>query len=121
MSGHSRVHAGSAYDDAQSYKGWLLGHFVEPVGSIRNSEDVEVKWGVHRAGEERSEMAGSDERTAICVLLRGRFRLSFPNREDVVLDREGDYVMWSNVGHTWIAEEDTVTIVVRWPSSAVYT
>jgi hypothetical protein len=119
-SGDSQVHAGNAYDDTHSHRGWLLGHFIGPEGSIRHSGDVEVKWGVHAEGEQRSELVDGDERTAVCVLVRGRFCVSFPDREAVVLAREGDYVIWNNVGHTWIAEHDSVTIVIRWPSSAIY-
>jgi quercetin dioxygenase-like cupin family protein len=37
--------------------------------------------------------------------------------ESVLLEREGDYVMWgAGVDHTWRAEEDSIVITIRWPS-----
>ena len=48
--------------------------------------------------------------------MEGRFRLNLPG-EAVVLDTQGDYVMWgTGVDHSWRAEADSVVITVRWPS-----
>jgi hypothetical protein len=110
---------GNAYVDAVPYAGWLVGHFVEPATSLRATGDVEVKWDVHPAGHARSTWVEADERTALCVLLRGRLRLRFGDG-DVLLAEEGDYAMWHGVGHTWSVEEDCVAVVVRWPSVAGY-
>jgi hypothetical protein len=48
-------HVGNATDEADEHRGWLLGHFMaEPGGqSIRTTSALEVKWGIHPAGQER--------------------------------------------------------------------
>ncbi|MCH5671081.1 signal peptidase I [Streptomyces gilvus] len=113
------VYVGSAGKDAAMDRGWLLGHFKEQ-GDPRHSEAVEVKWGVHSRGEERARWVEGEVRTALLVLISGRFRLEFPGRS-VVLEQQGDYVVWGQgVDHSWFAEEDSVVITVRWPSVAGY-
>ncbi|MER5488700.1 signal peptidase I [Streptomyces sp. NPDC002812] len=97
----------------------MLGHFKEP-GDPRHSEDVEIKWGVHPKGEERASWVRGESRTALQVLISGRFRLEFPGR-NVVLAEQGDYVVWGRgVDHSWYAEEDSVVLTVRWPSLPGY-
>ncbi|MEV8535933.1 signal peptidase I [Streptomyces sp. NPDC051211] len=113
------VYVGRAAADAALDHGWLLGHFKDPDGP-RHSEDVEIKWGVHPKGEERARWVRGEERTALQVLISGRFRLEFPGRT-VVLAEQGDYAVWGRgVDHTWCAEEDTVVLTVRWPSVPGY-
>jgi len=113
------VYVGSAGKDAAMDRGWLLGHFKEQ-GDPRHSDAVEVKWGVHSRGEQRAQWVKGEMRTALLVLITGRFRLEFPGRS-VVLERQGDYVVWGQgVDHSWFAEEDSVVITVRWPSVAGY-
>ena len=110
---------GKAGPDAASDRGWLLGHF-KPVGDLRHSEDVEIKWGVHRKGERRARWTEGEKRTALLVLISGRFRLEFPEGS-VVLSEQGDYVVWGpGVDHSWEAEEESVVMTVRWPSIPGY-
>jgi hypothetical protein len=49
----------------------------------------------------------------------GRFRVDLPDRS-VVLDRPGAYVVFSGAGHSWVAEEDSTTLCIRWPSVRGY-
>jgi hypothetical protein len=115
----SGVYVGNAYKDAPEEHGWLLGHFKEP-GDLRHSRDVEIKWGVHQRGDRRAAWVTGEERTALLVLISGRFRMEFPGH-DVVLDRQGDYVVWGpGVDHSWTAEDDSVVMTVRWPSIPGY-
>jgi len=114
-----QVRSGNAYEDAAVHRGWILGHFVEPDDDVRHSEHVEVKWDVHRSGERRAGWVEAEERTAMCVLFSGRIRIEFPDRE-VTLARQGVYVVWDKVPHTWEVEEDCVAVVVRWPSVPGY-
>ncbi len=111
---------GKAGPDAAADRGWLLGHF-KPEGDPRHSADVEIKWGVHPKGERRARWARGETRTALLVLISGRFRMEFPDG-DVVLAERGDYVVWQRgVDHSWEAEEEgTVVITVRWPSVPGY-
>ena len=54
--------------------------------------------------------------TSLSILVRGRFRLTFPDGE-ALLVTPGDYALWPpGVAHGWTAEEDCVVVTVRWPS-----
>ncbi len=115
-----RYEFGNAHEDTLPYRGWLVGHFVDGSNfPIRHTNDVEIKWGVHPAGETREAWVRGEFRTCIVILVSGRFRIRFSERpeEQVVLERRGDYVMWGpGVDHRWTAEDDSVIIAVRWPS-----
>ncbi len=114
-----RVYVGNADVDALSERGWLLGHF-RPETDPRHSQDVEIKWGVHPPGDERAAWVRGEERTALLVLISGRFRVELPGRS-VLLAKRGDYVVWGHgVDHSWYAEEESVVLTVRWPSVPGY-
>ncbi|WP_062432339.1 hypothetical protein [Herbidospora daliensis] len=114
-----RVYVGNANADALLDRGWLLGHF-RPSGDARHSDEVEIKWGVHPAGEERAQWVTGESRTAMIVLISGRFRMELPDRS-VVLEKQGDYLVWGQgVDHSWVAEEESVVLTVRWPSVPGY-
>jgi hypothetical protein len=113
------IYVGNADTDAAGDAGWLLGHFKAP-GDPRHSTDVEIKWGVHPAGDRRARWVSGERRTALLILVSGRFRVELPGR-DVVLARRGDYVVWGHgVDHSWYAEEASVVLTVRWPSVPGY-
>lgn len=112
------IYSGFAADDAPEHRGWLLGHFMSP-GDVRQTGDIEIKWGVHPRGEKRVQWVTADSRTAAIFLVSGRFRIDLPDRS-VLLDRQGAYVVFQGVGHSWTAEEDSTTLCVRWPSVPGY-
>ena len=113
------VYVGNAGKDAVLDRGWLLGHFKDS-DDPRHSEAVEIKWGVHQRGDERARWVRGEQRTALLVLISGRFRVALPNRE-VLLEQQGDYVVWGHgTDHSWVAEEDSVVLTVRWPSVPGY-
>ncbi|MEV0907001.1 signal peptidase I [Streptomyces hokutonensis] len=117
MSGN--IYVGNAGKDAPLDSGWLLGHFKD-ADDPRHTDAVEVKWGIHPQGDERLEWVRGDERTALLVLVSGRFRVEFPERS-VLLEKQGDYVVWGpGVDHSWFAEEESVLVTVRWPSVSGY-
>jgi quercetin dioxygenase-like cupin family protein len=96
-------------------QGWFVGHFMGEGHPLR-TDGVEVKWSVYEGGERRAGWGANREATTLCVLVRGRFRLSFPGG-DVWLEREGDFVQWlPNVPHEWQADGPTIVLSVRWPS-----
>jgi hypothetical protein len=111
------VRVGNAIDDgAGESRGWFIGHFVRPLDDPRSTQDVEVKWGVHPAGDVRDAVAPGLASTTVCILVSGAFRVSFPDQE-VRLLRSGDYLLFPpGVPHTWTAEADSVVVTVRWPS-----
>ena len=108
------VHSGNAAHDGQGRRGWFIGHFIEG-GDLRTSKDVEVKWGIHRAGDQRTEWAIGDN-TTLCLLVSGRFQVSFISGP-VEFTKPGDYVIYGpGVQHKWAAIDDSVVLTVRWPS-----
>ncbi|MHA6803272.1 signal peptidase I [Salinifilum ghardaiensis] len=111
-----RWHTGNAAEDGADYRGWLLGHFIEPADDVRNTKDVEVKWGVHPAGQTRDQWAPDYARTTLVILIHGRFRIDLAD-DSALLTSEGDYLVWGpGAEHRWEAEEDSTVITVRWPS-----
>lgn len=114
----SQVITGNAQTEANERRGWFLGNFIPPGDDPRSTAAVEVKWGIHAAGEGRSHWAEPSAATTLSVLISGRFRVQFPERE-VILAAQGDYVLWPpGVAHSWQAEADSVIVTVRWPSIA---
>jgi quercetin dioxygenase-like cupin family protein len=109
-------HVGNANTDGESTRGWLLGHFIGEGDDPRATTAVEVKWGVHPAGEGRGGWATDEQRTTLLILVRGRFRLDL-SVASTTLEKEGDYAVWGpGIDHSWQAEEDSIVITVRWPS-----
>lgn len=112
----SQIVFGNAGAEGASRGGWFAGHFITPKDDPRSTANVEVKWGVHQAGDCRTEWAVNAEATTLSILIKGRFRLQFPDCE-ILLSREGDYALWMpGVPHYWSAEEDSAIVTVRWPS-----
>lgn len=107
---------GNATEDGQSTRGWLVGHFLDKSAGVRATKDVEIKWGIHPAGEERTEWTTEDQRTTVLILVSGRFVVNL-SEGSAELKRQGDYAMWGpGIDHSWEAKEDSVVITVRWPS-----
>jgi quercetin dioxygenase-like cupin family protein len=111
-------HTGNAAEEGEAYRGWFIGHFISPK-SIRATQAVEVKWGVHPAGQQRNSWhAGEDRMTSVVLLIQGRIRIDL-SAGSVTLKRVGDYLIWGpSIDHFWEAEEDSVAVTVRWPSIA---
>jgi hypothetical protein len=110
------IQQGNAEVDSADFKKWLIGKFI-PEDSLLHSDNIEVKWGKHAAGERKD----ADYRTVFTgrtlgVLVHGKFMMKFPeqNRE-VLLVNEGDYVVWDQaIPHTWEVLEDCLIITIRW-------
>jgi quercetin dioxygenase-like cupin family protein len=112
-----RWYSGNAAEDGRETRGWLLGHFIDPSQGVRSTKDVEVKWGVHPAGDERAEWTADDQRTTLVLLVEGNFRIDL-TEGTVTLAKQGDYALWGpGVDHSWEALSDSVVVTVRWPSS----
>jgi hypothetical protein len=109
---------GNAADRGRESRGWFVGHFVDgPASPPERTHDVEVKWGNHSAGQARGAWAKSRTATTLLVLLHGRFHVLIEDNE-FVLKRPGDYALWGpDLAHTWRAEDQSIVLTVRWPSS----
>lgn len=108
-----RSYVGNAVRDGALTRGWLVGHFA---AGVRASSDVEVKWGVHAAGERRASPVTGEVRSTVVLLVSGRFEVELDGVLHV-LREPGDYAVWGpGVDHVWRALADTVIVTVRWPS-----
>jgi hypothetical protein len=132
-----RTTSGNAARDGAPFDFWFVGDVqkwtqalsdpdaAKPAG-LRQSHVLEIKWGAHEAGAQRSDWAPCARTMTMSLLVRGRFLLRFRTaaaREEIVehrLEREGDYVIWgTDVEHTWIVEEDSLILTVRWREPGV--
>jgi hypothetical protein len=112
----TKVVFGNAASAGASRWGWFIGHFITPADDPRSTEALEVKWANHKAGDSRTEWAVNNQAATLSILIQGRFHLQFEDRE-ILLSREGDYVLWcAGVPHSWVAESDCTILTVRWPS-----
>lgn len=110
----SNIQSGNAATDA--VRGWFIGSFIDEKLGLRHSDDVELKWGIHTAGEERADWVTGETRTAVCILISGKFEIVFRDRT-VIMSKPGDFVMWGKGDdHKWRILEDSVVLTVRWPS-----
>jgi hypothetical protein len=116
----STINFGNAADDSADSKGWFIGSFFDPSLGFRHSDDVEVKWGIHEAGETREDWVTGETRTALALLISGRFEVVFRD-QTIPMEKQGDYVMWGpGTDHKWHCLEDSVILTVRWPSITFY-
>jgi hypothetical protein len=116
MSDTPRWHFGNAGVDSAEHQGWLVGAFLDPQ-DIRMSANVEIKWGVHAAGERQEAWFEEERRTTLVVLITGRFEIELPVG-NAVLSEQGDYAIWGpGVGHAWRAEEDSIVVTINWPGA----
>lgn len=112
----SGVEYGNGGLDGRGKGGWFVGHFMDE-GSLRKSEDIEVKLSVNRAGKRNEAVTANRFAKTMTVLLSGSHRLEFGN-SSVLLEQAGDYCIFSNgVSHTWQSLRDSTTVMtIRWPS-----
>jgi hypothetical protein len=128
----SDITSGNAIDDGNDFSYWFVGAIEEwckergipfDAGkfSLRNSDGIEIKWGIYKEGEVRKEWAERSDRTAMSILIRGELVFDFLDPEEkkpgrkVRLKAEGDYVIWKeDVLHTWRMEKDSVILTLRW-------
>jgi len=82
----------------------------------RQTQAVEVKWGIHPAGENRPDWSTDEQRTTLVLLVSGRFHVELSTGQ-VLLERQGNYLVWGpGIDHTWHALEESIVLTVRWPS-----
>jgi len=87
----------------------------EPVGEVRHSTDVEIKWGVHPRGDERAAWVTGEERTAMLLLISAASGWSSPAAASC----------WPSRATTscgprrrplLVRRGESVVLTVRWPS-----
>lgn len=114
--GAPRPVAGNAEAASRDTRGWFLGQFIPGQSNPLRSSDLEVKWFTHAKGETRERWSPASPVRTLNILIRGRFVLRFPD-EEVVLAREGDFVLFGpGMPHSFRCEEESLVLTVRWPS-----
>lgn len=107
---------GNAVAEGKDRRGWFIGSFIDPKQELKSNSEVEIKWGVHPKGEERSSKASEDDFLTVSLLIKGKFLIKFEDREEL-LQHEGDYIIWKpNTFHSTVTLEDAVIITIRLPS-----
>lgn len=101
-----------------SQSGWFVGPFLVDLG-IRHTDRVQIKWGVHQAGDRRDKISDGAGFYSAAVLVTGSFILEFPSHGRAVrLNRPGDYVLYGpEHEHSWQAVTDSTMLTVRWPAA----
>jgi len=126
------ITTGNAKHDGQEFRFWFVGQIEEwcrannlPFDSerfgLRNTGDIEIKWGMYGKDEVRNVWAPRSDKTAMSILIRGDFTFAFreaddhANSREVRLKSQGDYVIWrEDVEHTWRMDEDSEILTIRW-------
>jgi len=97
-------------------KGWFVGNFIPALEGL-HSDDIEIKWGEHKRGMLKTAEKTTSRKT-ISLLIRGKIKINFTDEaKSVVLEKEGDYVFYAPENHHTVEVlEDSLVIVIRWPS-----
>ncbi len=94
-------------------RGWFVGAFM-PQGDPRHTDRLEIKYGRHAAGEQRTDWTDVHSGVNVCVLIEGSFDLIFPDKT-VELRKKGDYVVCDkSIPYRWKSHLDTECLTVRW-------
>ena len=130
----SDITAGNTKNDGKDFGFWFVGRidswcrenglpFDGARYGLRNTGDIEIKWGIYKKGEVRDKWASFSHKTAMSILIRGEFTFVFreinnhQERREVRLVREGDYVIWQeDLEHRWKMDEDSEILTLRWAS-----
>ena len=128
----SDITTGNAKEDGRSFRFWFVGQvekwcaengipFDKENFGLRNTDDIEIKWGIYKKGDKRDVWASSSGRTAMSMLVRVDFIFNFRKIMDhnqcreVRLKDEGDYVIWlEDMEHNWQMIEDSEILTLRW-------
>jgi hypothetical protein len=61
-------YVGNAAMDSKDHRGWIIGHFLDQADGVRASDEVEIKWGIHPAGEARHDWQTDEHRTTVIAV-----------------------------------------------------
>ena len=103
--------AGDAETAGKDTRGWFLGPFVDYAPRLA-AHGVQVKWSRSSACDARSDWATGDETTSLAIVIDGSLLMQF--RDEAVLLRPGEFVVWTRVDHRWTAVTDCTVVTVRW-------
>jgi len=128
----SEITSGNAKTDGKPFRFWFVGRidkwcrennipFEREKFGLRQTGDIEIKWGVYKKEDVRDAWAACSDRIAMSILIRGDFTFCFREPDghsdvrEVRLRTAGDYVIWrEDVEHTWKMFEDSEILTLRW-------
>jgi hypothetical protein len=129
----SQITTGNAVLDGKDFNCWFVGRidrwcrdnnipFEPDKFGLRNTGNLEIKWGIYRKGEVRADWAPCSDKTAMSILVKGDLIFTFRDLKSVSkikeirLKTQGDYVIWQEdvQQHTWRMEKDSVILTLRW-------
>jgi hypothetical protein len=112
----STISIGNAALTGHDHGGWFVGPFLSNEARIRHTDAVEVKWGLHMAGDARIDVNDCEGMHSLAILITGTFVIEFPTLgEEVMLSQTGDYVLYGpDVAHSWRAIDASTVLTVRW-------
>lgn len=128
------ITTGNTKNDGRDFRFWFVGQiekwctendipFDGKRYGLRNTADIEIKWGIYKKGELRDVWASCSDKRAMSILIRGDFTFIFrevdhhKKQREVRLMNEGDYVIWNeDIEHTWRMDADSEIITLRWSS-----
>ena len=126
MEGVSQGNAGTLFTEKNN--GWFVGFFVDN-DPYRHTNTVEIKWKKHQPIDEdnpkdklkNKPFEANHSARSMSILIHGSFQFEFKrgdHREEVLLKKVGDYVIWlPKVEHRGYAKKpDTIMLTLRWPS-----
>lgn len=123
---------GNTKTDGKDFGFWFMGAiekwcrdknvpFDKEKYGLRNTDDIEIKWGIYKKDDVRDIWAGCSDKTGMSILIRGDFTFIFrkksnhENQVEVRLYKEGDYVIWQeDMEHTWRMDADSEILTLRW-------
>jgi len=107
---------GNFEKEKESHRGWVAGHFLDEDSPLKIS-DFELKWGRHKKGEKREDIASASDVKSLAILISGKFKFDFPDENNsFVLEKEGDFCYYAGVSHSWEVLKDCLILTLRWPS-----
>jgi hypothetical protein len=99
-------------------KGWFVGSFMDKYPDFK-SDEVELKWAKHAKGDIKPGLLADSTTKTFVILIGGTFVVRFPDiNTESLLSKQGDFVFYdaSYKRHEAEALEDSLLLVVRWPS-----
>jgi hypothetical protein len=127
----SRLETGNAAIAGQDFRGWFVGDLQAwarknglisaDADSPRNSNDIQVKWFAHPAGDRRKATAPPDRFITLGVLISGNMLTEFTDSDGetttVSQSTPGDFVIWHgpSYSHSWKTPTGATVLTVRWP------
>lgn len=113
---NGRFCIGNAAAIAATNRGWFIGNFQEIAPELRTGV-MEVKLGLHRAGEKRDRWSANRRVTTLSIVVSGVQRLLVPGQE-FILGGTGNstfHFLQPGVPHKWEILEDATIYTVRVP------